>query len=42
LLGAVAGAWLAHAMFDMNVLQFSTRSAAAAASGWPKLSRPPG
>ncbi|CAN7313497.1 aquaporin [Polaromonas sp. LjRoot131] len=23
LLGAVAGAWLAHAMFDMNLLQFS-------------------
>jgi len=23
LLGAVAGAWLAHAMFDMNMLQFS-------------------
>jgi glycerol uptake facilitator-like aquaporin len=25
LLGAVAGAWLAHAMFDMNLLQTSTR-----------------
>jgi glycerol uptake facilitator-like aquaporin len=25
LLGAVAGAWLAHAMFDMNVLQFSSK-----------------
>lgn len=25
LLGAVAGAWLAHAMFDMSVLQFSTK-----------------
>ncbi|MEO6277213.1 MIP/aquaporin family protein [Roseateles sp.] len=25
LLGAVAGAWLAHAMFDMSLLQFSTR-----------------
>lgn len=25
LLGAVAGAWLAHAMFDMNVLQLSTK-----------------
>lgn len=25
LLGAVAGAWLAHAMFDMEVLQFSTK-----------------
>ena len=25
LLGAVLGAWLAHAMFDLNLLQFSTR-----------------
>ena len=25
LLGAVLGAWLAHAMFDMAILQFSTR-----------------
>jgi glycerol uptake facilitator-like aquaporin len=25
LVGAMAGAWLAHAMFDMNLLQFSTR-----------------
>jgi glycerol uptake facilitator-like aquaporin len=25
LLGAVAGAWLAHAMFDMTILQFSTK-----------------
>lgn len=25
LLGAVAGAWLAHAMFDMNLLQFSAK-----------------
>ncbi|WP_341904895.1 MIP/aquaporin family protein [Polaromonas sp. YR568] len=25
LLGAVAGAWLAHAMFDMSILQFSTK-----------------
>ena len=25
LLGAVAGAWLAHAMFDMSVLQFSAK-----------------
>ena len=25
LLGAVLGAWLAHAMFDMNLLQFSTK-----------------
>jgi len=25
LLGAVAGAWLAHAMFDLSVLQFSTK-----------------
>jgi glycerol uptake facilitator-like aquaporin len=25
LLGAVAGAWLTHAMFDMNVLQFSSK-----------------
>jgi len=25
LLGAVLGAWLAHAMFDMSILQFSTR-----------------
>ncbi|MDO9358111.1 MAG: MIP/aquaporin family protein [Polaromonas sp.] len=30
LLGAVAGAWLAHAMFDMNVLQFSSKLR----SGW--------
>lgn len=30
LLGAVAGAWLAHAMFDMSVLQFSTKLR----SGW--------
>ena len=25
LLGAMLGAWLAHAMFDMNLLQFSTK-----------------
>jgi glycerol uptake facilitator-like aquaporin len=25
LLGAMLGAWLAHAMFDMHILQFSTR-----------------
>ena len=25
LLGAMLGAWLAHAMFDMSLLQFSTR-----------------
>lgn len=25
LLGAMAGAWLAHAMFDMSILQFSTK-----------------
>jgi len=25
LLGAMLGAWLAHAMFDMSILQFSTR-----------------
>jgi glycerol uptake facilitator-like aquaporin len=25
LVGAVAGAWLAHAMFDMSILQFSTK-----------------
>jgi glycerol uptake facilitator-like aquaporin len=49
LLGAIAGAWLAHAMFDLSLLQFShkirssaTRSAAEAASGWPRPSRPPG
>lgn len=30
LLGAVAGAWLAHAMFDMNVLQVSSKLR----SGW--------
>lgn len=30
LLGAVAGAWLAHAMFDMSVLQFSSKLR----SGW--------
>jgi glycerol uptake facilitator-like aquaporin len=26
LLGAMLGAWLAHAMFDMNILQLSTRA----------------
>jgi glycerol uptake facilitator-like aquaporin len=26
LIGAVLGAWLAHAMFDMSILQFSSRS----------------
>jgi glycerol uptake facilitator-like aquaporin len=30
LAGAIAGAWLAHAMFDMNILQFSTKIR----SGW--------
>ena len=25
LVGAMLGAWLAHAMFDMSILQFSTR-----------------
>lgn len=25
LLGAMLGAWLAHAMFDMAILQFSTK-----------------
>lgn len=25
LLGAMLGAWLAHAMFDMSILQFSTK-----------------
>jgi glycerol uptake facilitator-like aquaporin len=25
LLGAIAGAWLAHAMFDMSIIQFSTK-----------------
>lgn len=39
LLGAVAGAWLAHAMFDLSVLQFSSKlrggwNAAGAFSGW--------
>ncbi|MGH8760138.1 MAG: aquaporin [Burkholderiales bacterium] len=39
LLGAVAGAWLAHAMFDLSVLQFSSKlrggwTAAGAFSGW--------
>jgi len=39
LLGAVAGAWLAHAMFDMEVLQFSNKlrggwNAAGQFSGW--------
>lgn len=39
LLGAVAGAWLAHAMFDMEVLQFSTKlrggwNAAGQFAGW--------
>ncbi len=39
LLGAVAGAWLAHAMFDMNLLQFSNKlrggwNAAGQFSGW--------
>jgi glycerol uptake facilitator-like aquaporin len=30
LLGAMAGAWLAHAMFDMQILQFSTKVRAGA------------
>jgi len=30
LAGAIAGAWLAHAMFDMNILQFSSKIRA----GW--------
>ena len=39
LLGAVAGAWAAHAMFDLPVLQFSSKlrggwTAAGAFSGW--------
>lgn len=39
LLGALAGAWAAHAMFDMPVLQFSSKlrggwSAAGQFSGW--------
>ena len=39
LLGAIAGAWAAHAMFDMPVLQFSSKlrggwSAAGQFSGW--------
>jgi glycerol uptake facilitator-like aquaporin len=39
LLGAVVGAWAAHAMFDLPVLQFSTKlrggfSAAGQFSGW--------
>lgn len=39
LLGAVAGAWLAHAMFDMDVLQFSSKlrggwNATGQFSGW--------
>lgn len=39
LLGAVAGAWAAHAMFDMNLLQFSHKlrggwDAAGQFSGW--------
>ncbi len=39
LLGAVAGAWLAHAMFDLNILQLSSKlrggwTAAGSFSGW--------
>ncbi len=39
LLGAVAGAWLAHAMFDLGILQLSSKlrggwTAAGAFSGW--------
>ena len=39
LLGAVAGAWAAHAMFDLNLLQFSQKlrggwNAAGQFSGW--------
>jgi glycerol uptake facilitator-like aquaporin len=39
LLGAVVGAWATHAMFDMNLLQFSSKlrggwSATGAFSGW--------
>lgn len=30
LIGAMLGAWLAHAMFDMNILQFSTKVRAGA------------
>jgi glycerol uptake facilitator-like aquaporin len=26
LIGAMLGAWLAHAMFDMTILQFSTKA----------------
>ena len=35
LCGAALGAWLAHAMFDMSILQFSTKFAAARANGSP-------
>ncbi len=39
LLGAVAGAWLAHAMFDLNILQLSSKirggwTASGSFSGW--------
>lgn len=39
LLGAVAGAWLAHAMFDLNILQLSSKlrggwTATGSFSGW--------
>ena len=39
LLGAIAGAWLAHAMFDLNILQLSSKlrggwTAAGSFSGW--------
>ncbi len=41
LLGAVAGAWLAHAMFDLQILHRpAARSAQAGASGLPRRSPP--
>ncbi len=36
LVGAMLGAWLAHAMFDTSILQFSTRVRAVRANGLPK------
>ena len=38
LLGAVLGTWLAHAMFDLGVLQVSTHLRSGAGNGWPKSS----
>jgi glycerol uptake facilitator-like aquaporin len=40
LLGAMLGAWLAHAMFDATVLQFSSRCEAEPVNGSPKAWRP--